>query len=82
MCFAYERYSNDILNLSPPPRLAFPAGEKNLLAKGGVEHQAWFIQLLANEREGKSIPCGHFRRGTQVTLHTARIGVSTTRPKR
>ena len=29
-----------------------------------VEHEAWFIELLAHERDGKSIPSGHFRRGT------------------
>ena len=29
-----------------------------------VEHEAWFIELLAFERDGKSIPSGHFRRGT------------------
>ena len=28
-----------------------------------VEHEAWFIELLAHERDGKSIPSGHFRRG-------------------
>jgi len=28
-----------------------------------VELVAWFIQLLAKERDGKSIPSGHFRRG-------------------
>ena len=29
-----------------------------------IEHEAWFIELLAHERDGKSIPSGHFRRGT------------------
>jgi ferritin-like protein len=29
-----------------------------------IEHEAWFIELLAFERDGKSIPSGHFRRGT------------------
>ena len=28
-----------------------------------VEHEAWFIELLAWERDKKSIPSGHFRRG-------------------
>ncbi|MGH9609851.1 MAG: ferritin-like domain-containing protein, partial [Bryobacteraceae bacterium] len=28
-----------------------------------VEHEAWFIELLAFQRDGKSIPSGHFRRG-------------------
>jgi len=28
-----------------------------------IEHEAWFIELLAHERDGKSIPSGHFRRG-------------------
>jgi ferritin-like protein len=28
-----------------------------------VEHEAWFIELLGMERDGKSIPSGHFRRG-------------------
>jgi ferritin-like protein len=28
-----------------------------------VEHEAWFIELLAHERDGKSVPSGHFRRG-------------------
>jgi ferritin-like protein len=28
-----------------------------------VEHEAWFIELLAFERDGTSIPSGHFRRG-------------------
>ena len=28
-----------------------------------IEHEAWFIELLAKERDGKSIPSGHFRRG-------------------
>jgi ferritin-like protein len=25
-----------------------------------IEHEAWFIQLLAHERDGKTIPSGHF----------------------
>ena len=29
-----------------------------------IEHEAWFIELLAHERDGKSVPSGHFRRGT------------------
>src|SRR5207248_11597703 len=29
-----------------------------------VEHGAWLVELLAHERDGKSIPSGHFRRGT------------------
>jgi hypothetical protein len=29
-----------------------------------IEHEAWFIELLAHERDGKTIPSGHFRRGT------------------
>jgi ferritin-like protein len=29
-----------------------------------IEHEAWFIELLAHERDGKIIPSGHFRRGT------------------
>jgi ferritin-like protein len=29
-----------------------------------IEHEAWFIELLSMEREGKSRPSGHFRRGT------------------
>src|SRR5437773_3934176 len=29
-----------------------------------VEHEAWVIGLLGHERDGKSIPSGHFRRGT------------------
>ncbi len=28
-----------------------------------IEHEAWFIELLAFERDKKSIPSGHFRRG-------------------
>ena len=28
-----------------------------------IEHEAWFIELLSMEREGKSRPSGHFRRG-------------------
>src|SRR5260370_1108025 len=28
-----------------------------------IEHEVWFIELLAHERDGKSIPSGHFRRG-------------------
>jgi hypothetical protein len=28
-----------------------------------IEHEAWFIELLAHKRDGKSIPSGHFRRG-------------------
>ena len=28
-----------------------------------IEHEAWFIELLAHQRDGKSIPSGHFRRG-------------------
>jgi ferritin-like protein len=28
-----------------------------------VEHEAWFIELLAKERDGRSVPSGHFRRG-------------------
>jgi hypothetical protein len=28
-----------------------------------IEHEAWFIELLAHERDGKTIPSGHFRGG-------------------
>ncbi len=28
-----------------------------------IEHEAWFIELLSKERDGKGIPSGHFRRG-------------------
>jgi hypothetical protein len=28
-----------------------------------IEHEVWFIELLAHERDGKSVPSGHFRRG-------------------
>jgi hypothetical protein len=28
-----------------------------------IEHEAWFIELLSRERDGKGIPSGHFRRG-------------------
>jgi ferritin-like protein len=28
-----------------------------------VEHEAWFIELLSMERDGVSLPSGHFRRG-------------------
>lgn len=28
-----------------------------------IEHEAWFIELLAFERDKKSVPGGHFRRG-------------------
>ena len=28
-----------------------------------TEHEAWFIELLAKERDGKIVPSGHFRRG-------------------
>ena len=28
-----------------------------------TEHEAWFIELLAKERDNKIIPSGHFRRG-------------------
>ena len=28
-----------------------------------IEHEAWFIELLGWERDKKSIPSGHFRRG-------------------
>jgi ferritin-like protein len=28
-----------------------------------IEHEAWFMELLAHERDGKSVPSGHFRRG-------------------
>ena len=28
-----------------------------------IEHEAWFIELLSFERDGKGIPSGHFRRG-------------------
>jgi ferritin-like protein len=31
-----------------------------------IEHEAWFIGHLAHERDGKSLPSGHFRRGTAV----------------
>lgn len=29
-----------------------------------IEHEAWFIELLSNERDGTVRPSGHFRRGT------------------
>jgi ferritin-like protein len=29
-----------------------------------IEHEAWFIELLAMERNGEVVPSGHFRRGT------------------
>lgn len=29
-----------------------------------IEHEAWFIELLAMERDGEIRPSGHFRRGT------------------
>jgi ferritin-like protein len=29
-----------------------------------VEHEAWFIELLSQERDGVARPSGHFRRGT------------------
>jgi len=28
-----------------------------------IEHEAWFIELLAHERDGQTIPSGHFRLG-------------------
>jgi ferritin-like protein len=28
-----------------------------------IDYEACFIELLAHERDGKSIPSGHFRRG-------------------
>ena len=28
-----------------------------------IEHEAWFIELLSYERDGKVVPSGHFRRG-------------------
>lgn len=28
-----------------------------------IEHEAWFIELLSMERDGKIVPSGHFRRG-------------------
>jgi ferritin-like protein len=28
-----------------------------------IEHEAWFIELLSWERDKKSVPSGHFRRG-------------------
>ena len=28
-----------------------------------VEHEAWFIEVLSKERDGKVRPSGHFRRG-------------------
>ena len=28
-----------------------------------IEHEAWFIEVLSYERDGKIIPSGHFRRG-------------------
>lgn len=28
-----------------------------------IEHEAWFVELLSKERDGTSIPSGHFRRG-------------------
>ena len=28
-----------------------------------IEHEAWFIELLSMERDGKVVPSGHFRRG-------------------
>ena len=28
-----------------------------------IEHEAWFIELLAKERDGEIRPSGHFRRG-------------------
>ena len=28
-----------------------------------TEHEAWFIELLSYERDGRGIPSGHFRRG-------------------
>jgi ferritin-like protein len=28
-----------------------------------IEHEAWFIELLSKERDGKVRPSGHFRRG-------------------
>src|SRR5256886_2269130 len=28
-----------------------------------TEHEAWFIELLSFERDGKGVPSGHFRRG-------------------
>jgi ferritin-like protein len=30
-----------------------------------TEHEAWFIELLAKERDNKIIPSGHFRRGAR-----------------
>lgn len=29
-----------------------------------TEHEAWFIELLSKERDGKIRPSGHFRRGS------------------
>lgn len=29
-----------------------------------IEHEAWFIELLAMERDGQARPSGHFKRGT------------------
>jgi ferritin-like protein len=29
----------------------------------GIEHEAWFIELLSHERDGVTRPSDHFRRG-------------------
>jgi ferritin-like protein len=36
-----------------------------------IEHEAWFIELLAHERDGKSIPSGHFRRAKRPIARIA-----------
>jgi Ferritin-like domain len=44
-----------------------------------IEHEAWFIELLAHERDGKSIPSGHFRRGEPGEAPYSKNRGSTTR---
>jgi hypothetical protein len=43
------------------------AGQEDYMAsrilQEETEHEAWFIELLARERDNKIIPSGHFRRG-------------------
>jgi hypothetical protein len=45
------------------------------ILNGEIEHEAWFIELLAFERDGKSIPSGHFRRGEHIWDAASKAGI-------
>src|SRR3981081_3095878 len=44
-----------------------------------IQHEAWFIELLAHERDGKSVPSGHFRRGEPAQPPNAKTPAFTNR---